>query len=147
MFCTCLKFGAWLDFLEMTRKRVTVFQYIRKIINKFSITIALNPCYLYACFDAILEFLIESNLLSSTYSGFKPNDSCVNQVISIVCIIFSAFDANPLLEVCGVFLDLSETFYRVWHEGILYKLKKGVINSNPFDMIKSFLNNRLQKCS
>ena len=138
----------------MTGKRVTFFQYIRNIINKFSITIALNSCYLYARFEAIFEFMIENNLLSSTYSGFKPNDSCVNHVISIVYSIFSAFDANPLLEVWGVFLDLSEAFYRVWHEGIPYRLKKSGINSNldfdlinsNFDLIESFLHDRRLKC-
>ena len=74
-------------------------------------------------FDAIFEFMKENNLLRSTYSGFKPNDCCVNQGISIICSIFSAFDANPLLEVCGVFLDLPESICRVWHESILYKLR------------------------
>ena len=34
-------------------------------------------------FDAIFEILIENNLLNSTQSGFKPNDFCVNQLISI----------------------------------------------------------------
>ena len=77
-------------------------------------------------FDAIFEFMIENNLLSSTQSGFKPNDSCVHQLISITHSIFSAFDGNPSLEVRdrkqpgnpslevrGVFLNLSKAFERV----------------------------------
>ena len=64
-------------------------------------------------FDAIFECMIEKNLLSSTQSGFKPNDSCVNQLIAITHSIFSAFDANPSLKVRGVFLDLSKAFDRV----------------------------------
>ena len=54
-------------------------------------------------FDAMFEFLIENNLLSSTQSGFKPSDSCVNQLISITHSICSAFDVNPSVEVRGVF--------------------------------------------
>ena len=54
--------------------------------------------------------MIVNNLLSSTQSGFKSNDSCVNQVISITHSIFSAFDANSSLKVLGAFLDLSEAF-------------------------------------
>ena len=61
-------------------------------------------------FDAIFEFMIENNLLSSTQSGVKPNDSCVDQLFSITHSIFSVFDANPSLEVRGVFLDLSKAF-------------------------------------
>ena len=66
-------------------------------------------------FDAIFEFMIEKNLLSINQSGFKPNDSWVNQLISITCSIFNALGANPSLEVCGDFLDLSKAFDRVWH--------------------------------
>ena len=45
--------------------------------------------------------------------GFRPNDSCINQLISITQNIYRAFDANPSLEVRGVFLDLSKTFDKV----------------------------------
>ena len=45
-----------------------------------------------------------------------------------VCISFSreiykSFDANPSLEVRGVFLDIYKAFDRVWHDGLFYKLK------------------------
>ena len=79
-------------------------------------TIALYNCCLYApkclkklVFDAIFEFVIENNRLSGIKSGFKPNDSCVNQLISITQC-FYALGANPSLEVRGVFLD----FKGIW---------------------------------
>ena len=49
-------------------------------------------------------------MLSVHQSGFRPGDSCVHQLISIVHEIYSAFDANPSLEVRGVFLDISKAF-------------------------------------
>ena len=52
--------------------------------------------------------MIQNNLLNSCQSGFRPNDSCINQLISITHNIYRAFDANPSLEVRGVFLDLSK---------------------------------------
>ena len=51
-------------------------------------------------------------------------------IISITHSIFSAFDANPSLEVNGVFLDLSKAYGRVWYEGLLYKLNNSGINGN-----------------
>ena len=95
---------------------------MRKIINCWW----LLPCYLYAPkflknLFAIFEFVIESNLLSSTQSGFKPNDYCVNQLFSITHSIFSAFVDNPSLEVRGVFLELSKAFDSICLEGLLYK--------------------------
>ena len=53
---------------------------------------------------------------------------------------FSTFDANPALEVCGIFLDLSKEFDRVWHDHFLYKRKSNGIGSNLFKLIYSFLN-------
>ena len=51
-------------------------------------------------------------------------------IISITHNIFSAFNANPSLEVSGVFLDLSKAYGRVWYEGLLYKLNNSGINGN-----------------
>ena len=58
--------------------------------------------------------MIQNNLLN-----FGPNDSCINQLISITHNIYRAFDASLSLEVRGVFLDLSKAFDKVWHKGLL----------------------------
>ena len=50
-------------------------------------------------------------------------DSCIHQVISIIHEIYASLDANPSLEVRGVFLDISKAFDRVLHEGLIYKIK------------------------
>ena len=89
--------------------------------------------------------MIRNELLNSCQSGFWPNDSCINQLISITHNIYRAFDANPSLEVRGVFLDLSKAFDKVWHVGLLYKLKSNGINGNALQLIKSFLHNRSQR--
>ena len=47
----------------------------------------------------------------------------MDELLSISHKIYKAFDANPSLEVRGFFLDLSRAFNRVWHEGLMYKLK------------------------
>ena len=58
--------------------------------------------------------------------------------MAITHSIFSAFGANLSLEVRGVFLDLSKAFDRVWHDGLLYKLKSNGIEGNLFNLLKSF---------
>ena len=57
--------------------------------------------------------MIQNNLKNSCQSGFRPNNSCVNQLISITHNIYRAFDANPSIEVPGVYLDLSKAFDKV----------------------------------
>ena len=67
--------------------------------------------------------MLQEELINPNQSGFRPCDSCLNQLIAITHKIFEAFNCNPSLEVRSVFLDISKVFDKVWHEGMLYKLK------------------------
>ena len=73
-------------------------------------------------FKALYSFFGDHKLLNLCQSGFKKNDFCINQLVSIAHEIYSAFDCNPFLEVWGVFLDLSKANDKVWHDGLTYKL-------------------------
>ena len=74
-------------------------------------------------FNSLFEYLDTNKLLNDDQCGFRPSDSSVHQLLSITYEIYKVFDANPLLEVRLVFLDLSKTFDRVWNESLMYKLK------------------------
>ena len=84
-------------------------------------------------------------LLNPCQSGFKKNDSCINQLVSITHEIYSAFDRNPSLVVRGVFLDLSKAFDKVWHDGLIYKLKSLGISRSLLKLIQNYLDNRFQR--
>ena len=88
---------------------------------------------------------LNNNNLKSNQSGFRPGDSCIHQLISITHDIDKAFDANSSLEVRGVFLDLSKAFDKVWHDGLLYKLRRMGICGKYFELIDSFLSDRFQR--
>ena len=74
-------------------------------------------------FNPLYSFFEDHKLLNPYQSGFKKNDSCRNRLVSITHEIYSAFDCNTSLEVRGVFLDLCKAFDKVWHDGLIYKLK------------------------
>ena len=76
-------------------------------------------------FNSIFKFIDTRNMLPVHQSGFRPGDTYVHQLISIVHDIYNAFNSIPSLEVWDVcvFLDISKAFDRLWHEGLLYKLK------------------------
>ena len=90
---------------------------IRKGINRFSKTIDL---FLYI-YNNLFEYFIENDLISHNQSGFKPGDSYINQLISLTHEMYQYFDDG--LEVRGIFLDISKAFDKVWHEGLVNKLK------------------------
>ena len=61
--------------------------------------------YLKKIFISLFKYLDGNNLLNISKSGFRPSDSCLHQLLSITHEIYTAFDANPSLEVRGIFLD------------------------------------------
>ena len=71
-------------------------------------------------FNEMFNFFIESKLISPNHPGFKPGDSCINQLLSITRDIYEFFDVR--LEVGSVFLDISKAFDKVWYDGIIYKI-------------------------
>ena len=54
-------------------------------------------------------------------------------------------DANPSLDTKGIFLDMSKAFDKVWHEGLIYKLRTYGVQSKLLDLLKNYLNNRKQR--
>ena len=89
-------------------------------------------------FNSLFFYLNNNNLLNSNLCGFRPGDSCVHQLVSMTHDIYKAFDANPSLEVRGVFLDLSKAFDKVWHDGLLYKLRRIEICGEYLGLIDRF---------
>ena len=94
-------------------------------------------------YNTIFEYLTTNMLISDNQSGFKPGDSCINQLLSITHEIYHSLDNG--LEVRGVFLDISKTFDKVCHEGLILKLNQYRISENLLCLIKCFLKNRKQR--
>ena len=66
-------------------------------------------------------------------------------MLSIVYNIYTVFDEYPTLESRGFFLDISKAFDKIWHEGLILKLKSMVICDALLDLIRNFLENRFQR--
>ena len=98
------------------------------------------------CFDDTIYSYFEKNgLFSSRQSGFRKNDSCVSQLLAIALKIFCGFNSSPSRETRGIFLDISKAFDKVWHKGLLLKLKTCGIQGQLLKLIKAFLTDRLQR--
>ena len=94
-------------------------------------------------YNSLFEYFIENELISPSQSGFKPGDSCKNQLISITHEIYQSFDDG--FEVRGVFLDISKAFDKVWHNGLIYKLKQNGVAGDLLDTLTNFLKERKQR--
>ena len=84
-----------------------------------------------------------NNILSKCQSGFQPNDLTVNQLIEIYHNIISNMDRGR--DVRFVCCDVSKAFDKVWHTGLLFKLKQTGVNKQLISWIESYLADRQQK--
>ena len=96
-------------------------------------------------YNSLYTHIVSCSLLNPNQSGFRSGDSSINQLLYITNYIFQAFDCNPPHDVRSVFLDLSKAFDRVWHDGLIYKLKLHGVSSPLLILIQSFLTNRKQR--
>ena len=94
-------------------------------------------------YNSTFKHFLDNALISSNQSGFKPNDSCINQLIAITHDIFKGFDDG--LEIIGAFVDISKAFNKVWHEGLNYKLCHNGICGNLLQLLMLFLDSRKQR--
>ena len=94
-------------------------------------------------YDRMFEFFIANNLISKNHSGFRPSNSCINQLLSITHEIYQSLDDN--LEVRAVFLDISKAFDKVWHKDLIFKLKQNGISDKILNIITDFLSFRKQR--
>ena len=86
---------------------------------------------------------MEHNPLIEHNSGFKKNDSTINQLLKIIHQI--NLDLNDGKDTCLFFLDVSKAFDKVWIDGLLFKIQQLGIVGPLFDWLKSYVTGRYQK--
>ena len=98
-----------------------------------------------AIYNNLLNHIERENFLNINQSGFRANDSYVNQLISVTHEIYRAFNCSPSLEVRGIFLDLPKAFDKDWHQGLLFKLESFGIREMLLNLLEDYLSNRFQR--
>ena len=96
-------------------------------------------------FDSLYAYLSGNGLITKNQSGFVPGDSCTNQLLFLINEIHEAFENPKSLEVRAVFLDMSKAFDKVWHEGLIFKLKQNGVSGKLLSFFSSYLSNRKQR--
>ena len=96
-------------------------------------------------FSSLFAHFHDNELFTKCQSGFMPGNSCISQLLSIVHEIQSSFDRNPPVDTRAIFLDISEAFDKVWHQGLLFKLKSYGVEGSLFCLLENYLENRKQR--
>ena len=94
-------------------------------------------------FKHFYNHLHDNFLLSPNQSGFLPGRSSVTQLIEICDVMCKALDKGKEIRI--IFLDISKAFDKVWHEGIIQKLRAFGISGRLLDWFADYLRDRKQR--
>ena len=83
--------------------------------------------------------LQDKQIIPDHQFGFRRKHATTEQVHRIVNIIQEAQERDQYCT--AAFLDISQAFDKVWHQGLLYKMK-AIFPTNIYNILKSYLHNR-----
>ena len=82
------------------------------------------------------NYVLEHHIITEHQSGFQPKDSTVNQLVYIYNTIISDLDIGK--DIRFIFCDISKAFDRVWHTGLLLKLKAYGVDGKLFKWFERY---------
>jgi hypothetical protein len=118
------------DFITTNYRPVSLLSILAKFFEKI-------------VFKHLFNNFRDHFLISIWQSGFLPGSSTITQFTEIYDQFCRAVNAGKEIRV--VFLDISKAFDRVWHGGLLYKLKACGIGGKLLEWLKDYLTERQQR--
>lgn len=88
----------------------------------------------------LLKFTSQNNIIQPTQFGFTHQHSTLHQLLRVTEKIEHAFHCKH--HSLAIFLDIEKAFDKIWHDGLIYKLR---ILGTPIyliNIIRNFLSNR-----
>ena len=144
LFNMCLKESCFPDCWEVSSV-VPVFKNVgersaAKNYRPVSLLSVVSKVFEKLVNNRIVDHLENGGLFSDLQYGFRSSQSTADLLTVVSDRIARAFSRSGATR--AVALDISRAFDRVWHAGLLHKLKSYGISGQIFGLISSFLSNR-----
>ena len=91
----------------------------------------------------LYNYIVSNQILTPLQSGFVPGDSTTCQLLHTYHTFCEAVDNGK--EVRTVFCDISKAFDRVWHKGLLHKLRSIGCSEKVLAWFSSYFSGRKQR--
>ena len=144
LFNKCLKESCFPDCWKVS-SAVPVFKNVgeRSTAKNYcpvSLLSVVNKVFEKLVNNRFVDHLEKCGLFSDFQYGFRSSRSTADLLTVVSDRIVRAFNRSGATR--AVALDISKAFDRVWHAGLLHKLKSYGISGQIFSLISSFLSNR-----
>ena len=134
-FPDCWKVSSVVPVFKNVRERSTAKNY--RPVSFLSVA---NKVFEKLVNNRIVDHLEKCGLFSDSQYGFRSSRSTADLLTVVSDRIAKAFNRSGATP--AVALDISKASNRVWHAGLLQKLKSSGISGYIFGLISSFLSNR-----
>ena len=130
-------------------KRANVFpiynkesRQLKKNCRPISLLLICGKIFEKLIFDVMYEFLNKNNLLIPKQSSSDQGTLLISSSPSLTKYMKHSMNTHP---ESAIFLDISKAFDKVWHEGLIFKLKSSFVSGKLLDLIKNFLSECYQR--
>ena len=114
-------------FLENWKKSNVVLIHKResKILSRLPVGLLLifSKFFEKLVFNTLFNFFFKNKLFTTCKFDLIPGHSCASQLISFMYEIYESLDCPTPTNMRSAFLDACKVFDKVWHEGLIFKLK------------------------
>ena len=93
--------------------------------------------------NVLFSYLLENNLITPLQSAYQPGNSTTTQLLDLYHQMMTALDEGK--ELRFIFMEVSKAFDRVWHDGVIYKLRRAGIGGTLLSWFRNYLEDRKQK--
>ena len=94
-------------------------------------------------FARLYDYLLNIGFLNPFQYGFHLGHSTTSELTYIILRIYHCLEEGK--EVRAVFLDISKAFDRVWHTGLISKLKYLGVDGPLLNWLQCYLSDRQQR--
>lgn len=113
--------------------------YDAKSYRPISLLPVMSKLFEKLLFKRMKPIIERKNLIPNHQFGFREKHSTIEQVHRITNVIEKALEEKKFCA--AIFLDVAQAFDKVWHEGLLYKLKT-MLPVQYTEILKSYLTGR-----
>ena len=93
-------------------------------------------------FKNVYNYFLENSLLTR-HQSCVPGDSTVNQLSYLYHSFCKALDDNKDIQI--IYCDVKKAFEKVWHDGLVFKLKQLGVTGNLLAWLQDYLSERYQR--
>ena len=90
----------------------------------------------------LLSHCTDHNLITERQAAYISGDSTINQLLTLVHKIQKSWTVNNITQ--AAFLDIHAAFDKVWHRGLIAKLKQAGVEDKALNLFRSYLEGRRQ---